>query len=73
MEYGEVIEAEIGVLRGLGYAEPDVARVIGIYSGYENWMDLSKNQQRRLAADLARHSRIARKWHWALAENANKI
>lgn len=68
VDYCRVIEAEVAVLRHLGYAEPDVARVVGIYSGYESWRDLSKNQQRRLAADLARHARIARKWHWAVAK-----
>jgi hypothetical protein len=67
MDYAAAIAAEIAVLRHLGYTEPDVARVIGIYSGYEEWRGLSENQQRRLAADLKRHAGIARRWHFALA------
>ncbi len=67
MDYAAAIAAEIAVLRHLGYTEPDVARVIGIYSGYEEWRGLSVNQQRRLAADRIRHAGIARRWHFALA------
>jgi hypothetical protein len=73
MEYGAAIEAELAVLRHLGYTEPDVARVIGIYSGYASWEGLSQNQQRRLAADLRRHAGIARRWHFALAEGTDTV
>ncbi len=67
MDYAADIEAEIAVLKHLGYADPDVAWVIGIYSGYPDWRGLSQNQQRRLATDLRRHARIARRWYFSLA------
>ncbi len=67
MDYAADIEAAIAVLHQLGYAASDVARVIGIYSGYPDWRGLSQNQQRRLAADLKRHARIAKRWYFALA------
>lgn len=71
MDYAADIEAELAVLRHLGYSEPDVARVVGIYSGYPSWEGLSQNQQRRLAADLKRHARIARRWYFAVAASAD--
>ncbi|HWQ61183.1 MAG TPA: hypothetical protein VN521_02670 [Negativicutes bacterium] len=71
MDYAAAITAELAVLRHLGYTEPDVARVVGIYSGYPDWRGLSQNQQRRLAADLKRHTGIARRWHFAVAESTD--
>lgn len=71
MDYAAAIAAELAVLRHLGYTEPDVARVVGIYSGYPDWHGLSPNQQRRLTADLKRHADIARRWHFALARCAD--
>lgn len=71
MDYAADIEAELAVLRHLGYSEPDMARVVGIYCGYLSWEGLSQNQQRRLAADLKRHARIARRWYFAVAASAN--
>ncbi len=68
-DYVAAIEAELAVLRHLGYTEPDVARVVGIYSGYLSWERLSQNQQRRLATDLRRHAGIARRWHFSLAND----
>lgn len=67
MGYAGSIEAEIAVLRHLGYTEAEVARIIGIYSGYLSWQELSKNQQRRLATDLKRHAGLALRWYVALA------
>lgn len=67
MGYAGAIEAEIAVLRHLGYSEAEVARVVGIYSGYLSWQGLSVNQQRRLAADLKRHAGLALRWYMALA------
>lgn len=69
MDYAAAIAAELAVLKHLGYTEPEVARVIGIYSGYPDWRGLSANQQRRLAADLRKHADIARRWHFALVRN----
>lgn len=67
MDYAAAIAAELAVLRHLGYTEPDMARIVGIYSGYPDWQGLSRNQQRRLAADLRRHAGIARRWYFAVA------
>ena len=66
LDYAGSIEAEIAVLRHLGYTDAEVAGVVAIYSGYPAWQGLSVNQQRRLAADLKRHAGIARRWHFAL-------
>lgn len=73
MNYAGAIEAEIAVLRHLGYSEEEIAWVVGIYSGYPSWQGLSHNQQRRLAADLKRHAGIARRWHFALLTQSSNL
>lgn len=67
MSYEDAIEAEIAVLRHLGYTEDEVSRVVGMYCGYLSWQGLSDNQQRRLAVDLRRHTGLALRWSMALA------
>lgn len=67
LDYAGAIEAEITVLRHLGYSEAEVARIVGIYCGYPSWQGLSVNQQRRLAVDLKRHAGLALRWYLALA------
>jgi hypothetical protein len=61
------IMAEIRQLQHIGYTEEHISQIITLYSGgYPSWQDLSANQQRRLAEDLRRYGRIARKWHFSL-------
>lgn len=66
MDYQERIAVSIDHLKRLGYTDRDVAEVVAHYTGYHAWLGLSRNQQRRLAEDLNRHVRIARKWHYLL-------
>jgi len=63
----EVIQTQLGSLRSMGYSEQAIAQIIGNYTGYLSWEDLSGNQHRRLAEDLRRHVRIARRWNYALS------
>ncbi len=63
----DTIRSEIQRLIRLGYTDEHISQIITLYSGVIlPWQDLSINQQRRLAEDLGRYGRIARKWHYAL-------
>lgn len=67
MTYPDAILAQIKQLRRIGYSEEHIGEMIALYGGSSlPWREFSANQQRRLAADLGRYSRLARKWHYEL-------
>jgi len=63
----DTIQSELQQLHRIGYTDEHISQIITLYSGgYPSWEVLSANQQRRLAEDISRYVRIARKWHYSL-------
>jgi hypothetical protein len=66
MDDNSIIQTELAWLERNGYSAEEIQRIVANYSGYHAWQSLTGNQRRRLAADLRRHTEIARRWRYAL-------